>query len=217
MAQPGSNDKLNILPGAAAVIELTLAEETALANKVFPANIIIKKASTGQFYACDGVTTISNINVPINYQDPITFYRIRTTAEAVAAEKAAQEESGTYTDILDTATNAVWSYDTENTVWVNKGNISYVVGDNIIIYDSTIPSLMYLHNGELVELSASTAESIIKALGYTPADYDQLIPLSKPEINTLCDETLIDNPAEEEESLGDESMGEETPEEEVNP
>lgn len=65
MPTPGSADKLNIFAGAAAFINFTAAEETALATKVFPANIIVKKTD-GKFYQTDGVATVANLAVMVD-------------------------------------------------------------------------------------------------------------------------------------------------------
>lgn len=58
---PGSSSKLNTIKGVSAVLVTTAAEETALANKVLPANVLVKK-SDGKVYLSDGVKTLANID-----------------------------------------------------------------------------------------------------------------------------------------------------------
>lgn len=56
--QTGATNKLNLIKGFAKVIASTATEETALADHVFQANILIKK-SNGKLYLTDGTTAFS--------------------------------------------------------------------------------------------------------------------------------------------------------------
>ena len=58
---PGSSTKLNTVKGVSSILVTTSAEETSLANKVLPANTLIKK-SDGKVYLTDGVKTLANID-----------------------------------------------------------------------------------------------------------------------------------------------------------
>jgi hypothetical protein len=54
----GSSTKLNSIKGVAAILEVTASELTALADKVFPKNLILKEPN-GKFYLTDGTTKLS--------------------------------------------------------------------------------------------------------------------------------------------------------------
>jgi len=82
---PGSASKLNILAGAAAFLSFTSAEETSLATKVFPANILVKK-SDGKFYYTNGTATVAEL--------PVLIDHVLTEAEKSAL--AAAYSTGTY-------------------------------------------------------------------------------------------------------------------------
>ena len=60
---PGSSSKLNTVKGVVSVLSTSSAEETSLATKVLPANVLVKK-SNGKIYLSDGVATVANL-VPI--------------------------------------------------------------------------------------------------------------------------------------------------------
>ena len=68
---PGSSTKLNTVKGVSSVLVTTAAEETSLANKVLPANTLIKK-SDGKVYLTDGVKTLANIDPLIDQLLTIT-------------------------------------------------------------------------------------------------------------------------------------------------
>ena len=74
-------------------------------------------------------------------------------------------------------------------------------------FDTTTISVY--KNGEfLVITTQTTAELIVQALGYTPADEATLIPLSEEEITQICTEFLVDDDDEssDDESVDDESV-----------
>ena len=58
---PGAAGKLNTIKGISKIITTSSAEETTLASKVFPADLIVKK-SDGKIYVTDGVTTLANLS-----------------------------------------------------------------------------------------------------------------------------------------------------------
>ena len=62
---PGSSAKLNTVHGLSTVMKTTSAEETALATKILPAGMLVKK-SDGMIYLTDGVSTLANIPVLID-------------------------------------------------------------------------------------------------------------------------------------------------------
>lgn len=68
---PGSSTKLNTVKGVSSVLVTTAAEEASLANKVLPANTLIKK-SDGKVYLTDGVKTLANIDPLIDQLLTIT-------------------------------------------------------------------------------------------------------------------------------------------------
>lgn len=209
MATPGTAAALNILEGTAGIIVFTTQEETLLANKVLPKGILIAKSSTGKIYQCDGVTSISNLTTPINYTEPIVTLRLREGTEEVATEKEAQETAGVYTRIVDTQNDVVWEYDDDNDEWVNSGTIAQNIEDRTVVYDKSINILAYYKDDEfLVITTQTTAELIVQALGYTPADEATLIPLSEDEITQICTEFLVDDDDEssDDESVDDESV-----------
>ena len=57
---PGAAGKLNTIKGISKIITTSSAEETTLASKVFPADLIVKK-SDGKIYVTDGVTTLADL------------------------------------------------------------------------------------------------------------------------------------------------------------
>lgn len=59
MTYIGSNNRLNAVIGVAEIIPLTIGLETEYSNKIFKANLIFKKESTGLLYITDGVTKLS--------------------------------------------------------------------------------------------------------------------------------------------------------------
>ena len=59
MAYVGSKDRLNSVVGVSEIIPLTTGLETEYGNKIFKANLIFKKESTGLLYISDGVTTLA--------------------------------------------------------------------------------------------------------------------------------------------------------------
>jgi hypothetical protein len=59
MTYIGSNSRLNAVKGVAEIIPLTIGLETEYSNKIFKANLIFKKESTGLLYITDGVTQLS--------------------------------------------------------------------------------------------------------------------------------------------------------------
>lgn len=82
---PGSSSKLNTVRGVSAMLVTTSAEETSLATKVLPANILVKK-SDGKVYLTDGTATLANI--------PVLVDQVLTTAEKTALSTALG--TGTY-------------------------------------------------------------------------------------------------------------------------
>ena len=76
---PGSSSKLNTVRGVSAMLVTTSAEETSLATKVLPANILVKK-SDDKIYITDGIKTLANI-------DPLTD-QVLTAAEKTALSTA---------------------------------------------------------------------------------------------------------------------------------
>ena len=62
---PGSSSKLNTVKGVSSILVTTSAEETSLATKVLPANILVKK-SDGKIYLSDGIATLANIPVLVD-------------------------------------------------------------------------------------------------------------------------------------------------------
>lgn len=54
----GAAGKLNAIKGVSQILEVTVAEMTALADKVFPKNLILKEPN-GKFYLTDGTTKLS--------------------------------------------------------------------------------------------------------------------------------------------------------------
>ena len=82
---PGSSSKLNTVRGVSAMLVTTSAEETSLATKVLPANILVKK-SDDKIYITDGIKTLANI-------DPLTD-QVLTVAEKTALSTALG--TGTY-------------------------------------------------------------------------------------------------------------------------
>ena len=83
---PGSSSKLNTVRGVSAMLVTTSAEETSLATKVLPANILVKK-SDDKIYITDGIKTLANI-------DPLTD-QVLTAAEKTALSTAFS--TGSYT------------------------------------------------------------------------------------------------------------------------
>lgn len=61
MTYTGSTNRLNNVVGVTEIIPLTIGLETEYGNKIFKANLIFKKESTGLFYVTDGVTTLANL------------------------------------------------------------------------------------------------------------------------------------------------------------
>lgn len=59
MTYVGSNSRLNTVIGVTEIISLTIGLETEYSNKIFKANLILKKESTGLLYITDGVTQLS--------------------------------------------------------------------------------------------------------------------------------------------------------------
>jgi len=82
---PGSSSKLNTVRGVSALLVTTSAEETSLATKVLPANILVKK-SDGKVYLTDGTATLANI--------PVLVDQVLTSAEKTALSTALG--TGTY-------------------------------------------------------------------------------------------------------------------------
>ena len=82
---PGSSSKLNTVRGVSAMLVTTSAEETSLATKVLPANILVKK-SDGKVYLTDGTATLANI--------PVLVDQVLTVAEKTALSTAFS--TGTY-------------------------------------------------------------------------------------------------------------------------
>ena len=82
---PGSSSKLNTVRGVSAMLVTTSAEETSLATKVLPANILVKK-SDGKVYLTDGTATLANI--------PVLIDQVLTVAEKTALSTAFS--TGTY-------------------------------------------------------------------------------------------------------------------------
>lgn len=62
---PGSNTKLNTIKGVSALLTTTSAEETSLATKVLPGNVLVKK-SNGKIYLTDGVATLDSVSVVVD-------------------------------------------------------------------------------------------------------------------------------------------------------
>lgn len=62
---PGSNTKLNTIKGVSALLTITSAEETSLATKVLPGNVLVKK-SNGKIYLTDGVATLDSVSVVVD-------------------------------------------------------------------------------------------------------------------------------------------------------
>lgn len=58
---PGSSSKLNTVKGVVSVLTTSAAEETSLATKVLPANVLVKK-SNGKIYLSDGIATLANLS-----------------------------------------------------------------------------------------------------------------------------------------------------------
>lgn len=75
----GSATKLNAIKGVAAILEVTTAEMTSLADKVFPKNLILKQPN-GKFYLTDGTTKLSALTPIID--------QVVTEAEKGALSKA---------------------------------------------------------------------------------------------------------------------------------
>ena len=61
MTYIGSNSRLNAVVGVTEIIPLTIGLETEYSNKIFKANLILKKESTGLLYITDGVTQLSEL------------------------------------------------------------------------------------------------------------------------------------------------------------
>ena len=76
---PGSASKLNTISGVSAFLSFTSAEETSLATKVLPANILVKK-SDGKFYYTDGTATVAAL--------PVLIDNVLTAAEKGALSAA---------------------------------------------------------------------------------------------------------------------------------
>ena len=76
---PGSSSKLNTVKCVSSMLVTTSAEETSLATKVLPANILVKK-SDDKIYITDGIKTLANI-------DPLTD-QVLTAAEKTALSTA---------------------------------------------------------------------------------------------------------------------------------
>ena len=87
---PGSSSKLNTVRGVSAILVTTSAEETSLATKVLPANILVKK-SDGKVYLTDGTATLDDI--------PVLIDQVLTVAEKTALSTAFS--TGTYVAAAD--------------------------------------------------------------------------------------------------------------------
>ena len=62
MTYIGSSNRLNTVKGVTEIIPLTIGLETEYSNKIFKANLILKKESTGLLYITDGVTQLSALS-----------------------------------------------------------------------------------------------------------------------------------------------------------
>ena len=87
MAYIGSKDRLNSVVGVSEIIPLTTGLETEYGNKIFKANLIFKKESTGLLYISDGVTTLAALpaitdNVSTIINQHISNNNIHLTPEA---------------------------------------------------------------------------------------------------------------------------------------
>ena len=87
---PGSSAKLNTVRGLSSVMVTTSAEETALATKILPAGILVKK-SDGKIYLTDGVSTLANI--------PVLIDRVLANIEKIFLSSAVS--NGAYTRAAD--------------------------------------------------------------------------------------------------------------------
>jgi hypothetical protein len=65
MPYVGSNSRLNVATGVAEIIPLTESLETEYSNKIFKANLLFWRESTGLLYLSDGVNSLSHL-------DPVT-------------------------------------------------------------------------------------------------------------------------------------------------
>ena len=65
MVTPGSNTKLNVIKGVTKILALTNSEKATLAEKVLPANLLIK-ADDGKIYLTDGVKKVSQLDVLVD-------------------------------------------------------------------------------------------------------------------------------------------------------
>jgi hypothetical protein len=86
---PGSSAKLNTLKGVSSILVTTASEETSLANKVLPANVLVKK-SDGKVYLTDGVKTLANIDPLIDQILTVTEKNALSTAFSTGTYVAAE-------------------------------------------------------------------------------------------------------------------------------
>ena len=76
---PGSNTKLNMIKGVTKILALTNAEKTSLAEKVLPANLLVKDED-GKIYLTDGVKKVSQLTALVD--------QVLTAVEKTALTKA---------------------------------------------------------------------------------------------------------------------------------
>lgn len=151
MPYVGSNEHLNTVTGVAEIIPLTESLEAEYSNKIFKANLIFRKESTGLLYLSDGVNSLANLNpVTKDVLDALTLH-INDTNVHVDADLKSR--------ILSTLSNVSTL---SNTVLTLSDNVSTHLNDSSIHVSASSIASTYATKQELAAITGASGVYVTK-------------------------------------------------------
>lgn len=171
MTYVGSSSRLNAVVGVAEIISLTIGLETEYSNKIFKANLILKKESTGLLYITDGVTQLSALpsvtDEVANYLNQhIADNTIHITPELTEQLNNATVNVNRLSRVVDDISTNLDSHinnadlhvsaATIASTYATKAELTEVSGIYTSAFDATSEQLNQHANDESIHVSAST-------------------------------------------------------------
>jgi hypothetical protein len=142
MPYVGSKEQLNGVTGIAAIIPLTESLETEYSNKIFKANFLFWKESTGLIYRSDGVKSLAHLDdVTITVTDALNAHATDTNLHVDADLKSR---------IVSTLDNVATLSNTVNTL---SANVDTHLNDTDIHVSANYISSTYATKQELAAIT----------------------------------------------------------------